>query len=326
MTGFVVHHNLIAFFPDTWLTYVAMAVGGGVHVFFFLSGFSLMISSAARDSALAFYQKRFIKILIPYYLFITLVFLFNQWVPLYGSDGYYAWLGHILWFKIVDESIFTSFGYQFWSMSVIISFYLCFPWLRLLLLKTGEFYFFAFILMVSMAYWLFLILTHHTESLVHTHFILQYLWEFGLGMTLAHWYKRTGVPFWEQPILLLLAIGVVGMTLKVVLALYGGALGQVINDIPSAIGFAALIVVLFKLAMPALRAVFSWIGTLSYEFYLVHMLAFELVLYLLGNFTPIFNMLLSLPLALAFAVLYAQFSRRVVDWLMPPPAKPNAMA
>lgn len=321
MSGFVLHHALLVFFPETWLTYLAMVVGGGVHVFFFLSGFGLMLSSAATATPLAFFRHRFIKILIPYYLFITLIFGFNQWMPLYPQDGWYAWLGHILWFKIVDESIFTSFGFQFWSMSVIIAFYLSFPLLRALLRRLGEPRFFGLVFLMSLSYWMYLLAGDYTDSMVHTHFLLQYLWEFALGMVLACWYQRTGIAFWRQKLVWLLLLGIGGMGLKAVLALYGGAVGRALNDVPSAIGFAAMIVVLHHFALPVLREAFSWIGRLSFEFYLVHMLAIELVLVVVGGVWPAWlNLVMALGLALLLSLIYAKFAGAVVKRLMPPPS------
>jgi len=102
-----------------------MSGGMGVHLFFVLSGFGLGLS--AKIKATSFYKKRFIKILIPYYIVILIIYAINVIHPVYEDGSLYALCGHLFLYKMFDKNIITSFGYHFWFLSTIIQFYIIFP-------------------------------------------------------------------------------------------------------------------------------------------------------------------------------------------------------
>ncbi|MBN1804781.1 MAG: acyltransferase family protein [Sedimentisphaerales bacterium] len=90
----------------------AIMIGGtGVHLFFVLSGFGLGLSS--KVGAFSFYKKRFVKILIPYYVIILIIYVINIIHPVYKDDGLYALCGHLFFYKMFDKNIIGSFGYLF---------------------------------------------------------------------------------------------------------------------------------------------------------------------------------------------------------------------
>ena len=314
MLGIVLYHYFRGFFPGMG-DKIVMAGGAGVHLFLILSGFGLALSSKQLPVSV-FYHKRFSRVLIPYFLAITLIFLINLAIPIYPDAGLYAYLGNILLFKMFDESIINSFGGHFWFLSTIIQFYLVYPILNRLLRHVPYSRFVEGSLLISMIYW-FMLARMGVEGLrIWNSFFLQYLWEFCGGMVLARLYVETNLAFWKQRPSLLLLTGLGGMGLMAVMALKGGDVGRVFNDIPSAIGYTSLVAFCYALlaamnrAGSGLRRAMTWIGSISYELYLLHMLVFSLFAWFLagGNSTSLSltGRLAALPVALLTAVLFSR--------------------
>ena len=87
----VVFHALRPMATGVW----AMAIlfgGAGVHAFIFLSGFGLELATNQR-SMRGFYRRRFRRIIVPYFVFITGLFLLNlRWsiYPEHGLEGVFG--------------------------------------------------------------------------------------------------------------------------------------------------------------------------------------------------------------------------------------------
>ena len=154
MLSIVLYHYFRGFFPGIG-DKIVMAGGAGVHLFLILSGFGLALSGR-QLSVSAFYRKRFSRVLVPYFLAITLIFLINLFLPLYPDAGLYAYLGNILFFKMFDESIINSFGGHFWFLSTIIQFYLAYPLLDRQLRRKQYGRFVGISLFISMSFFLVL--------------------------------------------------------------------------------------------------------------------------------------------------------------------------
>ena len=103
--------------------------GTGVHTFIFVSGFGLYLSHLRKPlSYKVFLRKRFTKIYLPYIVVVAFSALVSLFIPVY-NNSLYAFLGHVFLFKMFDEAIIGSYGYQFWFISTIIQLYLLFHWL-----------------------------------------------------------------------------------------------------------------------------------------------------------------------------------------------------
>lgn len=75
----VLFHFCYPYVSGMW-SKVVMIGGTGIQMFFFLSGFGLGLSSQ-KTGIYYFYKKRFIKILLPYYLIIVLIYFVNSIYP-----------------------------------------------------------------------------------------------------------------------------------------------------------------------------------------------------------------------------------------------------
>ncbi len=242
--------------------------GAGVHLFIMLSGFTL--ANSRQVSAVDFFKRRFIKILIPYYICVTAIFILNAFFYLY-ADGMYSWLGHIFLFKMFDERIITSFGHHFWFVSTIIQLYAVYPLLAWCKEKYGIRALFIGSLALSVTWWIWLAYTGLHTQRIYGSFFLQYLWEFALGMVFAGAYQK-GVQLWNASLVKIAIIGVIALGLYGVLSVSGTGLGKVFNDIPALVGYVCGCIVCFRLlsVFPAGKNAMNFIGRHSYVIYLWH--------------------------------------------------------
>jgi peptidoglycan/LPS O-acetylase OafA/YrhL len=284
--------------------------GAGVHLFIIMSGFGLSLSSLA-STLLPFYKRRLTRILIPYYVFITLLFIINQFYVIYPDGTPYAYIGHIFWFKMFDDSIIGSFGGHMWFLSVIIQLYLVFPLLFHIKKRIGNLFFFITTLMVTVSYWFIVIMLNKEDSSVFISFFLQYLWEFSGGMILADLFVKRGFKFWDQSPFALTLTSIVSIGLMGLLAVKGGRIGRELNDIPAAIGYTSFTalsyLIITKYLYPSLRAFLS-LGKFSYELYLTHIfvaIVLSRFLFYLSDVTISFmESLIIVPFAILVAAMY----------------------
>lgn len=330
----IIYHYFAWQVPSPWSLVLTFG-GAGVHAFVILSGFGLALSN--RQLTLAqFYQRRLLKILIPYYFFVTVVFILDNLLNLYPQYGWYAFLGHIAWYKMFDETIVGSFSYPLWFMSLIIQLYLIFPGLDAIRNRMKPKRFMGVGLLISLAYWTVLVYGGQTETRILNSNFISFLWEFVLGMGLAQQFKKDGVGFWQEPPFKALAIGLGCVVINGLMVFKLGAVGKMLNNIPAAIGFVALTIALFGFITTPWPKLGRWrgilsvqkrgrqwlnrIGRLSFELYLVHILALVLVDRLLaigfGSAIPqnfLLQLLIALPLswvlALGLSWLNQQFFR-----------------
>ena len=298
-----------------WIGKAINLGGAGVHTFIILSGFGLGLSCYGGDfSASRFYKRRFYKILIPYYLLVTLIFTLNHYFPLYPSDGLYAYLGHLFGYKMFDSSIFGSFGYPLWFLSVIIALYLFFPVLIAINAKSGHLRLVIMMTLVSLVYWSAIIGLNVAHIDVYHNFFLKYLWEFSVGFGFATLYMERGYKFWDQKIYSLVIIAILGIGLLGVLAVLWGDTGKVVNDIPAAFGFTAIVALTYKLGgrlSPVLVRSLCYIGTISYELYLVHAVIMAMIIAVFFKNTGAVPYAL-IPIIFSLAVFVAILYKKII--------------
>jgi peptidoglycan/LPS O-acetylase OafA/YrhL len=255
--------------------------GTGVHLFILLSGFGLYLSYLHKPLPYWTYlKKRTSKIYFPYIAVVTLSAILSLIVPIY-DNSLYAFGGHVFLYKMFDESIMGSYGYPLWFISTILQFYLVFYILVLLVKKMGDAAFLVFCLALSVG-WTFLVLSIGKESeRVWNSFFLRYVWEFALGMVIAETLVKNkyDLPF-KISSAWLLVVGVVNCALYALLAMKGGAIGKLVNDIPALIGYSCIAVWIYQLGIGAIDRFGLFTGRISYPLYLLHSLILLLALQL----------------------------------------------
>lgn len=244
--------------------------GAGVHVFILCSGFGLYLSNTFKKlSYFQFLKRRFSKVYIPYIIVVLISALYygiccnqNVLMPLLGS---------VFLFKMFVPSLEAAFGIQMWFISTIIQFYIFFPLIvRLFNKKWGG----RIALLISLSWATFITLMGLNEERIWNSFFLQYLWEFVLGMWLAKYYYNNGkleIPSFK----ILIPICILGLGLTGALGIIGGFLKSY-NDVFSLIGYTSLLLIIYKFRIKYVNVFFEYTNKISYEWYLLHILVFDI--------------------------------------------------
>lgn len=284
----------------------AAAFGGaGVHVFILCSGFSLYLSYLRKPLGyIAFLKKRFTRIYMP---MAVLCVATAVWMACMGREWFMPLLGNLLLFKMFVPELESSMGGQMWFVSTIIQFYLAWPLIvKLFNIRGGV----KLALIVSLLWSTTVGLLGYAEERVWNSFFLQYLWEFCLGMKMAEIYhdnpKALEVPRWKY----LLTLCVAGVGLTGIMG-FAGWPWKLYNDIPSLMGYMSLALIIYKVGIKPLNRLLEWTNRFSYEWYLVHMLVFDIIFYYIGHNAPIavvfvLCLLLSYSTAIAYSRIWSK--------------------
>ena len=284
----------------------AAAFGGaGVHVFILCSGFGLYLSYLRKPLGyIAFLKKRFTRIYMP---MAVLCVATAVWMACMGREWFMPLLGNLLLFKMFVPELESSMGGQMWFVSTIIQFYLAWPLIvKLFNIRGGV----KLALIVSLLWSTSVGLLGYAEERVWNSFFLQYLWEFCLGMKMAEIYhdnpKALEVPRWKY----LLTLCVAGVGLTGIMG-FAGWPWKLYNDIPSLVGYMSLALVIYKVGIKPLNRLLEWTNRFSYEWYLVHMLVFDIIFYYIGHNAPIavvfvLCLLLSYSTAIAYSRIWSK--------------------
>lgn len=285
--------------------------GTGVHLFILLSGFGLYYSHVHKSLGFkAFLKKRISKVYFPYIVIVLVSALIALFIPIY-QNSWYALGGHIFLYKMFDESIIGSYGYPLWFISMIIQFYLVFYLLVWVKEKIGNKWFLVICLLLSFL-WTGLVIGLGKETLrIWNSFFLRYLWEFAIGMVIASEFKRNN---YQLKISIktsyILIIGLVNCALYAGLALKGGEIGKMTNDIPALIGYSSLAIWIYLVGVKVINSFFLYTGKISYSMYLLHTLIQMTVLYYIGNI----SMYLALIIALISVYIIADLFQKNLNY------------
>lgn len=288
--------------------------GAGVHVFILCSGFGLCLSQInTRLSFNKFIKKRFFKIYVPYIIIILISFL----IPFLDSNikgecRVIALLSHIFLFKMFNESLVNSFGYQFWFISLIIQFYSVF----ILLFKIGEKMkssrFFLLSILISIGWSTFIAFIGKADERVWNSFCLQYLWEFVLGIILARKYTEGKFDFKIPKIKYMIVIAIISLFVFGIMGLKGGVF-KLYNDIPSLVAYLSLSLIIYSFSIKYINRFFIFTNRFSYEWYLVHILVFACILHYSIGYIPIFiSLMIAIIISYFVAILYHQILKKTL--------------
>lgn len=284
----------------------AAAFGGaGVHVFILCSGFGLYLSYLRKPLGyIAFLKKRFTRIYMP---MAVLCVATAVWMACMGREWFIPLWGNLLLFKMFVPELESSMGGQMWFVSTIIQFYLAWPLIVKLFNTRGGV---KLALIISLLWSTTVGLLGYAEERVWNSFFLQYLWEFCLGMKMAEIYhdnpKALEIPRWKY--LLMLCVAGVGLT---GIMGFAGWPWKLYNDIPSLMGYMSLALIIYKVGIKPLNRLLEWTNRFSYEWYLVHMLVFDIIFYCIGHNAPIavvfvLCLLLSYSTAIAYSRIWSK--------------------
>ena len=279
--------------------------GTGVHLFVVLSGFGLALSYANRPLRYkVFLQRRISKVYIPYIAIVLISALASVFIPIY-PNSLYALGGHVLLYKMFDESIIGSYGYQLWFISMILQFYLLFHILVWLKRKLSQIPFFILSVLISVL-WSSAIASFGLEDIrVWNSFFLRYLWEFALGMILSDLVLRDEPLFQNKHrFWISLVTGVTFCLVFAFLGLYGGSKAKLFNDLFALVGYSMLAVSIYLVRLGWIRRFFKFIGGISMSVYLIHMLVVLVLLQLFPYTSRLYLVATSIATVIPLSMLY----------------------
>ena len=289
--------------------------GTGVHLFVLLSGFGLYLSHLNNPiSFTAFIQKRFSKIYIPYIIVVFLTALSSVLFGFY-KDSLYALGGHLFLYKMFDESIVGSYGYQLWFVSMIIQFYLVFLILVKILDRLSNRQSLIFGLLISLFWALSIYFLGLGDLRIWNSFFLQFLWEFILGMVLARAYQSNGLPNVKMSSSGFIGLGLLFSLIYMVMALFLPGIGKLINDVPALFGYSFIAVGLYKMGLSQMNNFFLYTGRISYSVFLLHYLCLSYADLLLADFGKVPVVVFTLILTYLSSHFYQGWSTKVVNRL-----------
>ncbi|MEJ5054240.1 acyltransferase family protein [Sphingobacterium sp. MYb382] len=301
----IVLYHLIVLFSNYLPKVIVLSsgLGGtGVHVFILCSGFGLCASQLVRPLGFfEFIKKRFLKVYVPYIIVIFISFCLPFLYQ--GNNKILALLSHVFLFKMFDSELTNSFGSHFWFVSMIFQFYFVFPFLFKLMLKINRNYFFLISLTLSFLWAIIVAFLGKSELRAWNSFFLQYLWEFVLGMILALiYFENQKLPIPGNKALVIAAI--FGLGIFGLMGIKGGVY-KLFNDVPALVGYLSFTLLLYNLGIRFIINFFTYTSTISYEWYLTHMLVFIFVYQLFHlEFFYLLLLILSLLLSYCIAILY----------------------
>jgi peptidoglycan/LPS O-acetylase OafA/YrhL len=279
-------------------------------LFVLLSGFGLYLSYRSRPLSYPLYlKKRLSKIYIPYILVVTVSAVISLLIPIY-DNSLYAFGGHVFLYKMFDESIVGSYGYPLWFISMILQFYIIFYLLVFLAEETSFRTFVVICLLLSLAWIAVVIWLDKEPQRVWNSFFLRYLWEFGLGMVRNDFRLPFRLPSW-----VFLIIGVVNCALYAFLALKGGSLGAMTNDIPALIGYSSIAIWIYLISIRFVNSFFILSGSVSYSLYLLHTLVLLLLIHFLDERMVAVALIPALVITYLIAIPYNSLVTRLYNRL-----------
>ena len=283
--------------------------GTGVHLFVLLSGLGLYLSYLRRPVTYRTYlKKRLSKVYLPYILIVLLSAAISLLYPIY-KNSLYALGGHLFIYKMFDEDIIGSYGYQLWFISMILQFYLVFYAIVYVKERFSNVVFMAICLAVSLGWASLVFLLGKGSYRVWNSFFLQYLWEFGAGMVIASLLHRNVSLNFKVRGIYALTIGIACCMLYAAMAVLLGRLGGLLNDIPALIGYSLLGIWIYQLRNDTITHFFLFTGKVSFSLYLLHILILRIATYL-STSVPLF---IILPASFVLCYLLALYYQRMMN-------------
>jgi peptidoglycan/LPS O-acetylase OafA/YrhL len=107
---------------------LSVMAGVGVNLFLFLSGYGISMSALKKKlSPLQFYQKRFLKLLIPFWLVISMFFILDHFFLHISYSWPYIIKSLLGFFPRAD--LYHDVNSPFWFITPVIFYYLIFPFI-----------------------------------------------------------------------------------------------------------------------------------------------------------------------------------------------------
>jgi peptidoglycan/LPS O-acetylase OafA/YrhL len=289
--------------------------GTGVHLFILISGIGLYLSYLNKPlNYISFLRKRFSKVYIPYILVVLMTVLIFSMLSI-EKISIYAVFGHVFLYKMFDNDIIGTYGYHLWFISMIFQFYFVFYVIIYFKKRANNIVFLTSCFAISLA-WALIVAGLGKETFRSWNsFFLQYLWEFALGMMIATLLNDKYEIKQKINSNYILLAGLTGCAIYGSMALLFGNVGKLFNDVPALIGYSCIGIWFYLLNISVIRKFFLFTGKVSYSFYLLHILIYELVNYFLKAIPVSWILIISLLLSYLSAFYYQKIVNHIYRFL-----------
>tara|TARA_B110001450_G_scaffold256393_1_gene286724 strand:- start:554 stop:1705 length:1152 start_codon:yes stop_codon:yes gene_type:complete len=290
--------------------------GCGVTLFLVISGFLIHLiylrSNKKKLNLKVFFQKRFWRIVPPYYIILLCFFLINEEL---NTTGLSNLISHVLFFHNLNDSTFFTINPSFWSIALEVQLYLLYPIFLLLrrCFSTNKILVFLIIFYILTSE---LTIPSLGSSFAKDTFVLRtwFVWVSGAFLAEEYFNKRrlSNYPF-----------RVFAMLFCIYLMLsifnFGGAYGELKKLISTASFIFLIEFSLFNSPKNSLyKILFSFlkfIGLISYSLYLIHQ---PLLLELIEILKPetsiqLLNTIIGYILTLSIVVVISYVSYRFLE-------------
>ncbi|MES2587777.1 MAG: acyltransferase [Bacteroidota bacterium] len=319
----IIFHYLLEYKFGGSIEKIIYLGGTGVHLFVLISGFGLYYSHLKKPlSFFKFIKKRFSKIYLPYIFIVSLALIISLFLPIY-TFSLYTFGGHLFLYKMFDNSIIGSYGYQLWFVSMIFQFYFSFHLLTYLkkILKNDKF-FFLITLFISLLWAILLFIFEKGELRTWNSCFLTYLWEFCLGFLIAEYLNSSNFERFNSIIennKLNISIGITGFIIYGLMAVKGGTMGKLFNDIPALAGYTAIAVFIYSftknvLKINFIRKFFIFSGNISYPLYLLHVLILNISLKVFYFLNISFILVISILITFIISFFFQKLINRTLQF------------
>lgn len=249
-----------------------------VAVFFMISGASLMYTTKDKLSLGTFYLKRYIRLLIPFYVVTFMYYIVNvirvrdfagvytggvpvwRWIfTLFGMDEWVSMHGIVTFSRGIGE----------WFLGALVILSLVFPLLRYLMLKNAK-VFMAAVLLLYIVY----IYNYSSSVLIYMNLLVK-----GFDFVLGMWYGL----YWDKinPKIRALAIPVFLFFLFYPTEL---VMNEAVKIVIPAVAFLFTFSLLENALQKYKLTMINWLSKFSYELFLVH----HIVIYAVTPYYPDF--------------------------------------
>lgn len=290
---------------------------GGVDIFLFLSGFGLFFSMSKENTNLTtYYKKRFSRIFPIFWFFLIVTFLYSK---NFSSASFtdLAIRATTLGYWIPGGS------YTLWYISCIVLLYVIYPIYHKLLVKKGLkiSLIFIFIGLIATAIYGFIMVHFYNNINVGNMLILSIsrIPIFFIGTIFGYWAKyKTEHILSNNKCALIVSI----FWISVLALIYFNA------NLPEYCGTCSLfflpfifitpilcvfLSIFFEKVQESIKSVFTFIGTMSLELYIVHEFLYIQEIYALaGKFSDNIVILLGVPISFVFAIILHQINKRIL--------------
>lgn len=247
------------------------------RIFFFASGFGLYLSYLRRRLTYgAFLRKRMMKIYLPY---IAAVFICAAVPFIYPyNDKPAALLSHVFLYMMFIEKYIQAFG-PYWFMAAIFQYYLLFfLFVKMKQTLRSDRLFLLIWVIISLCYFgISLIFPSFVErdEFVYKACFPMHAWIFTLGMAAAERYHREGsLSISRKQLILTFLLSAIAFVL------IWATDASYMYDIPVTIMLLCLLTAIWPLCerWNGLNRILLWFDTISFEWYLLHLLVFECII------------------------------------------------